>query len=87
MSASPDPSPDAIARTTRDLLARRREGATICPSEVARAIGGEDWRDLMEPVRRVAADLADAGEVVVTQGGEPVDVRTARGPVRIGRPD
>ncbi|MDT9594197.1 DUF3253 domain-containing protein [Nocardioides zeae] len=75
-----------IERTTRDLLARRRDGATICPSEVARALGGEGWRDLMEPVRGVAADLADRGEVVVTQGGETVDVRTAKGPVRIGLP-
>jgi hypothetical protein len=39
----------------------------------------------MPAVREVAADLADAGEVVVTQKGRPVDARTARGPVRLGR--
>jgi hypothetical protein len=67
------------------LLAERREGTTICPSEVARAQGGDDWRALMQPVRDAAARLVDAGEVEVTQGGEVVDVRTAVGPVRIRR--
>ena len=67
------------------LLAERRDGTTICPSEVARAQGGDDWRALMQPVRDAAARLADAGEVEVTQGGEVVDVRTATGPVRIRR--
>lgn len=69
-----------------DLLARRADGATICPSEAARLVGSEDgWRDLMEPARRAAARLVAAGAVEVTQGGEVVDPRTARGPIRIRR--
>ena len=67
----------------RDLLAQRAEGATICPSEVARREGGDDWRDLMEPVREAAARLVAAGEVEVTQGGKVVDLATATGPVRL----
>ena len=39
----------------------------------------------MEPARRAAARLVAAGEVEVTQGGEVVDLATARGPVRIRR--
>ena len=35
----------------------------------------------------LANRLAAAGHVVVTQGGAVVDVGTARGPVRIRRPD
>ncbi len=36
--------------TILDLLAKRAAGATICPSDAARAVGEEDtWRDLMEP--------------------------------------
>lgn len=69
----------------RALLARRAEGATICPSEAAREVGGDDWRDLMQPARDAARELVDAGEVEVTQRGEVVDVMTARGPVRIRR--
>jgi hypothetical protein len=67
------------------LLAQRAEGATICPSEAARAVGGDDWRDLMQPARDAARQLVDQGEVEVTQRGEVVDVTTARGPVRIRR--
>lgn len=69
----------------RELLAQRAEGATICPSEAARAVGGDEWRDLMQPARDAARHLVDAGEVEVTQRGEAVDVTTARGPVRIRR--
>lgn len=66
-----------------DLLARRRPEATICPSEIARAAGGEAWRDLMEPVRAAARRLVDAGQVEITQGGEAVDPNTVKGPIRI----
>ncbi len=37
----------------------------------------------MDEVREVAFALADAGELDVTQGGEVVDGRTARGPIRL----
>ncbi|GAA0234194.1 DUF3253 domain-containing protein [Cryptosporangium japonicum] len=66
-----------------DLLARRATGATICPSEVARQLGGENWRPLMEPVRAAARRLVAAGRVEITQGGEVVDPETVRGPIRI----
>lgn len=68
------------------LLAKRSPGKTICPSEAARLIDTESWRDRMPVVRAVAAELADAGEIVVTQRGEPVDVRKARGPIRLRLP-
>ena len=75
---------DRLAASILELLAQRRPDATICPSEAARAVAdADDWRSLMEPARRAAANLADAGEVEVTQGGEVVDVRTATGPIRI----
>ena len=66
-----------------ELLAQRAEGATICPSEVARREGGEAWRDLMDPVREAAARLVAAGRIEVTQGGEVVDLATVSGPVRL----
>lgn len=40
----------------------------------------------MDPVRAVAYALADAGRVEVTQKGEVVDGRTARGPIRLRLP-
>ncbi|MET9157480.1 DUF3253 domain-containing protein [Streptomyces parvulus] len=77
-----------LERAILELLERRRPDATICPSDAARAAheGDDDgWWDLMEPARRAAGRLAEAGEVTVTQRGRPVDPATARGPVRIGR--
>ncbi|GAA4709292.1 DUF3253 domain-containing protein [Nocardioides conyzicola] len=74
-----------LQRTILDLLADRRPGATICPSDAARSVGGADWRPLMDPARAAAQRLVDAGEVVVTQRGQVVDLATARGPVRIRR--
>lgn len=68
-----------------DLLAQRRPGATICPSDAARAVSPDDWRPLMAAARGAAQRLVDAGEVDVTQGGEVVDLATAKGPVRIRR--
>ena len=83
-------SPSAAARAERlgavtlTLARHRAPDHTICPSDVARAIGGEGWRSLMEPVREVVRDLARAGEVVVTQRGEVLDPdRPWKGPVRI----
>lgn len=75
---------DRAAATIR-ALTRKREESSICPSDVARAIGGESWRSRMDDVRRVAGELAERDEVIVTQKGEPVQIAEARGPVRIIR--
>ncbi len=73
-------------RTIGELLDQRRAEASICPSEAARAVDPEGWRELMPAARAAAGRLATAGEVEVTQGGAVVDVAGARGPVRIRRP-
>jgi len=75
-----------LERSIAELLQRRRPEASICPSEAARTVGGDRWRELMPEARAAAGRLAEAGAVEVTQGGEVVDVRTARGPVRVRRP-
>jgi Protein of unknown function (DUF3253) len=75
--------PKELDRTIVELLEQRREGATICPSEAARAVGGEDWRPLMEPARDAARRLVKQGRIDVTQRGEVVDLDEARGPVRL----
>ena len=72
-----------LDRTIVELLEQRREGATICPSEAAKAVGGEDWRPLMEPARDAARRLVEQGRIDVTQRGQVVDLDQARGPVRL----
>ncbi|WP_413319567.1 DUF3253 domain-containing protein [Agrococcus sp. 1P02AA] len=78
----------AMEAAILELLAARRDGATICPSDAARRVAGEDpavWRPLMDDARAAAARLVARGEVVVTQRGEPTDPALARGPIRIRR--
>ncbi|WP_295784787.1 DUF3253 domain-containing protein [uncultured Microbacterium sp.] len=86
MTPSSGADPRLVA-SIRELLAAREAGKTICPSEAARAVGGDDWRELMQPARDAARELVDRGEVEVTQKGVVVDVTSARGPVRIRRKD
>lgn len=74
----------ALERDILAMLATRAATATICPSDVARA-AAEDWRPLMEPVRRAARRLVAAGEVEILQHGSVVDPSTAKGPIRIRR--
>lgn len=75
----------ALETAIRELLAGRAATGTICPSEAARQVGGDGWRQLMEPARRAARRLVAAGEVEITQGGRVVDPSTARGAIRIRR--
>ncbi len=85
------PVDEQLSETILSLLAARAAGATICPSEAARAVAAgsepdpEAWRDLMEPARRAARRLVDSGEVEITQGGKVVDPSTAKGPIRVRR--
>lgn len=71
-----------LEETIVALLHARPRGATICPSEAARAVD-DDWRELMEPARAAARRLVAGGVVEITQGGRVVDPSTAKGPIRI----
>lgn len=76
---------DACAMTL-SLLAKRAEDATLCPSEVARALatanGTENWRDAMTAVHAATALLAADGQVRLTWKG--VLRKEGNGPYRIG---
>ena len=64
---------ERAAATMRALLHRRGDGKTICPSDVARVIGGDRWRALMPLVRDVAEQL----------DGVELRRKAERGPARI----
>ena len=78
-------------RETLALLARRAGGATICPSEVARALAAEvgdkpvamDWRDAMPVVHAAIDQLVREGAVQLSWKGEVLNARV--GPYRIRR--
>ena len=75
-----------LEETIATLLRERATDATICPSEAAKAVGAEEWRELMEPARRAARRMVARGDLEITQGGVVVDPSTAKGPIRLRRP-
>jgi hypothetical protein len=75
----------ALEAAVLELLDARARDASICPSEVARLVAGEQWQEAMEPTRRAARRLVAEGLVVITQKGQVVDPSTAKGPIRIRR--
>jgi uncharacterized NAD(P)/FAD-binding protein YdhS len=78
---------DRIRATTLALLARRSAEATICPSEVARAVAESgwtsDWRRAMPAVHAAIDSMAADGLIRLSWKGETLRVRD--GPYRIGR--
>ncbi|MCC5823381.1 MAG: DUF2256 and DUF3253 domain-containing protein [Planctomycetes bacterium] len=73
----------SMEETILSLLEARRRGASICPSEAARAVDPDGWKALMEEARRAGRRLAARGAVEFTQQGRVVNASVARGPVRI----
>lgn len=77
-----------IEATIIDLLRRRAADASICPSDVARALAVDEaaWRALMQPVRDRAAAMAREGRIVITQRSNEIAPDAAgRGPIRLRR--
>ena len=92
--AKVSPVDRALEAAIMDLLDRRSSGATICPSEAAKAVasadvsssgGDEAGRELLDPARRAARRLAASGAVEITQRGSVVDPSRAKGLIRIRR--
>lgn len=69
------------------LLDARDTSATLCPSEVARALSQGldrgDWRALMPVVHLAVDQLLAEGRVTLSWKGKPLHGRA--GPYRIGR--
>ena len=72
-------------QATLALLAARAEDATVCPSEVARAVVGPDgrWRDAMPEVHAAIDQMMGEGLVRLSWKGRALVTRA--GPYRIGR--
>jgi hypothetical protein len=90
-------SPAELEHAILTLLAERTadgdRSKTICPSEAARLIAGDDrdkpkaqrrsWEALMEPARAAARHLVSQNQIVITQHGKVVDPATTKGPIRL----
>ena len=64
-------------------VARLRPGTTCCPSQIARDLA-TDWRPLMDPLRRLALQMAAEGDIAVLQKGRPAGP-DPRGPIRLAQ--
>ncbi len=80
------PDSDTIRRAILQKVGDRGYGKSICPSEVARDLGGENWRSLMPIIRQIGASLVESGDILATQRGYPVHPLTATGPMRFTLP-
>ena len=65
------------------LLKSRKTGASICPSEAARAVFEKDWREQMPQVRAVANEMVAQNQIEIFQKGVVVDPVTVKGPIRL----
>jgi Protein of unknown function (DUF3253) len=78
-----------LEKVILSLVAARGLDKTLCPSDAARAIGGDHpdgWGPLMQPIRRIAVRLAKEGRIIITRKGRAVDPDDFRGVYRLGLP-
>ena len=58
---------------------------TICPSEAARRVRPDDWREWMERTRQAARRMVAQELLEIRQKGRVVDPSIAKGPIRLAR--
>jgi len=73
---------ELIRQTILQQVRQRGLTKTICPSEVARALGGEEWRSLMDEVRSAGIELVQQGKIEITQKGNVIPSNFVKGPIR-----
>ena len=71
-----------IEAAVRTLLRSRQPGKTICPSDVARIIGGQGWREVLPAVRDRAVRMAEQGSLEVLRRGRVVKSKCTEGVLR-----
>ncbi len=75
-------SSSLLEDTVTELLLVRGPEKTICPSEVARLLYPENWREHMEEVRAVALKMALEEIIEISQRGR-VKTPPFEGPIRL----
>jgi hypothetical protein len=75
-------SNDEITETILRLAAERGMEKSFCPSEVARALA-EDWRPLMNRVRKSAQRLSETQRLDILRHGKVIPPEGMRGVIRL----
>jgi len=82
-------SPEVLRNAILDLLKSLQPGKSISPTEAARSLTGSDerqWSRLMKPLRSVAVEMAQNGEIVILRKGKPADPSAFCGVYRLALP-
>ncbi len=80
-----------VEETLMALLSQVREGESINPNDVAKAVATDlsnpdGWRRELPKVRAVATGMARQGRIEILRKGKPVDPEDARGIYRLRLP-
>jgi hypothetical protein len=89
MDDHPQSLPDQIDATLIGMARDRGHEKSFCPSEAARRIAGDHpdhWGPLMQPIRKSAVALAQAGRLLILRKGKPVDPLDFKGVYRLSLP-
>lgn len=77
-------SDQKIATAILQMLEERGSDKTICPSEVARELSPDGWRELMPQIRKTADALKSDKQIEILQKGKRIDsAQRAVGPIRL----
>ena len=82
-------APALIEATLIDLMAEHGSGKSFSPTDAARRLGGghpDGWGPLMQPIRKIAIDMALQGRIVILRKGRPVDPADFKGVYRLTMP-
>ena len=72
-----------VKNITAELVSKRE--TSLCPSEVAKVISPDNWKERMQDVHSAARLLAHENKLCITQKGGIVDPQSVKGPRRLRR--
>ena len=77
-------TPATVEAAMLQLVERRTEHSSACPSEVAKVLSKTDWRALMPLIQAAAWRLQQQGLLDISQRGLSIsNLDAVRGPIRI----
>lgn len=85
--AQASPTDEEIKAALLKLVAQRGKESSACPSEAARSLRRDGWRESMPQVREIARQLAIKGFLDISQGGKTISPHEPWvGPIRVRLP-
>ena len=77
----------SIEETILDLLQNRKDGRSICPTDVAKALDPDGFQRKLGLVKAAAVGMARRGGLWITRKGKPVNPEKFKGVYRLKLPE